>query len=323
MMESNEIVNRLRNADPIERASAAFDEARSNQHEVRRQLQAAMVREDRPPEPKRKYRPRVAFVALGTVSLAAAIGVGLFGRFADEPWLERFAALAVAEASEAENTHATIEGADLVTFIDDPPFSVRVPYREEVNLRTDGSARVVRTQRALEFPGPRDQERFKASGSSFSSDPSESHTETFKSDDYPSWGEPGLPAADKLPNDGEALDGILERAAARNSDVPAPAGKFELATIILEQPGVDARVREELFYVVAAIPGVEELGEVTDINGRTGQGIALRSSYSGVPTEYRMIVDPETAQVFAFEVHLLDRVDFMDGALRSYRILAD
>ena len=58
---------------------------------------------------------------------------------------------------------------------------------------------------------------------------------------------------------------------------------------------LDGGQRQALFGLLGSRPGARSLGEVTDVTGRKGVGVALRLPDFGA--ELRVIIDPETSDI--------------------------
>ncbi|MFI5906060.1 CU044_5270 family protein [Dactylosporangium sp. NPDC051541] len=76
---------------------------------------------------------------------------------------------------------------------------------------------------------------------------------------------------------------------------------FSGAALVLDLPA-PAPVRAAAYRMLAALPGIETLGEVTDALGRKGVAVAYsRRGDSGAIGQQRLIVDPATGQALAQE----------------------
>jgi hypothetical protein len=53
-------------------------------------------------------------------------------------------------------------------------------------------------------------------------------------------------------------------------------------------------VRAAAYRMIASLPGVRALGEVTDVLGRTGQGVARVTRDFGGEVEQRLVMDDRT-----------------------------
>jgi hypothetical protein len=60
-------------------------------------------------------------------------------------------------------------------------------------------------------------------------------------------------------------------------------------------------VRARMLRYLADTPGLSVAGSVTDRAGRAGLAVGLDSAYSGLPTRYVLIIDPQTGQLLADE----------------------
>jgi hypothetical protein len=106
-----------------------------------------------------------------------------------------------------------------------------------------------------------------------------------------------------------------------SSSVPADVKSFEYATSVLLQAGSSPELRAALYTLVAEIDGVELTGELRDPIGRVGTGVSIDTDYSGAPTRYTLIFDPDTSQPLAYTERLLEPQDWSDGGLLSYAVL--
>jgi hypothetical protein len=52
---------------------------------------------------------------------------------------------------------------------------------------------------------------------------------------------------------------------------------------------------------LSTVPGLTVLGQVTDRAGRSGVGFAVESDYSGLPTRYTVIIDPDDGRLLDCE----------------------
>ncbi|MFC4586854.1 CU044_5270 family protein [Sphaerisporangium corydalis] len=79
------------------------------------------------------------------------------------------------------------------------------------------------------------------------------------------------------------------------SDDPQDADSwlFQVTSGLLDGP-VKPEVRAAAYKVLAGLGGVRALGEVTDVLGRTGQGVARTENWATGRFERQIIIDPET-----------------------------
>jgi hypothetical protein len=84
-----------------------------------------------------------------------------------------------------------------------------------------------------------------------------------------------------------------------------PVERFvSLTDLALNQP-IPLRAQSAILRVLARSPGLIDTGEVTDRAGRPGVAVSLDSAYSGLPTRYTLIFDPNTGDLLGEEETLL------------------
>lgn len=105
-----------------------------------------------------------------------------------------------------------------------------------------------------------------------------------------------------LPRDTDALYRVIERAGAiwaQDNGLPAGDRTHEMFTIVGDwlraAPALPAALRAALYRVAARLPDVELLGDVRDVEGRAGVGVA--QSDDGQRRE--LVFDPETSQLLS------------------------
>jgi hypothetical protein len=76
-------------------------------------------------------------------------------------------------------------------------------------------------------------------------------------------------------------------------------------------------VRAALLRYVAATPGVVVTGRVTDRAGRDGVAVSLDSDFSGLPTRYTLIIDPDDGRLLGSESMLTERAGKLDVPVPS------
>jgi len=104
-------------------------------------------------------------------------------------------------------------------------------------------------------------------------------------------------AAHDLPVDDDFQGNLVQDLGGNQLSNGWPYSVFEGAAVLLIGPtsGMTPALASALFQVMAAQPGVELLGTVTDHDGRRGQGIAMPAATSTQVRE--VIVDPATGQL--------------------------
>jgi hypothetical protein len=101
---------------------------------------------------------------------------------------------------------------------------------------------------------------------------------------------------------------------------------FSVGSGVLIGLPVSGAVRGAAYRMLAALPGVRDLGEVHDARGRAGQAVAIVLDEPEVGTfEVRLIFDPATGQGLAYErraVAPTGRYAWLKpGTLSSYLLL--
>lgn len=116
-----------------------------------------------------------------------------------------------------------------------------------------------------------------------------------------------------LPTDPEELATRLRaEAEAAGNGAPVPARTLDLIGDTLRNPTASPQLRAALYEAALQVPGIELLGEETDPVGRTGVAVGFRSDYSGSPTVFSLIYDPESTEVLATE-QTVQRQEFADA----------
>ena len=80
-----------------------------------------------------------------------------------------------------------------------------------------------------------------------------------------------------------------------------PAGRFEAVKDAYLQMPLPPTVRAAMLRYLAATPGVVVTGNVTDRAGRDGIGFSVDSDYTGLPTRYTFIIDPDDGRLLGSE----------------------
>jgi RNA polymerase sigma-70 factor (ECF subfamily) len=158
------------------------------------------------------------------------------------------------------------------TTVDGPgkSYMVQVPENRQIWIGPDGSGRLVESYGQAIFLSPQDRADWVAAGSpDLSTAPSD---ESFG----PGGLSPGPTDLSKLPTDPEALGELISSRHIEGGP-PGPAEDFVQIGDLLRETAAPPALRAALFQVAAALPGVQELGAVTDHSGRTGVGVAIES----------------------------------------------
>jgi hypothetical protein len=111
-----------------------------------------------------------------------------------------------------------------------------------------------------------------------------------------------LTTVDSLPTDPVALrTWLLQRLrAAGNQEGDDYALFWNAKSLVMDLPTTPA-VRSAAYRMMADLRGVALLGQVTDQRGRLGMAVAYTHDGDFGPSEFRLIIDPETGQAFAEE----------------------
>jgi hypothetical protein len=84
-----------------------------------------------------------------------------------------------------------------------------------------------------------------------------------------------------------------------------PVERFvSLTDLELNQP-IPPRAQSAILRVLARSPGLIDSGKVTDRAGRPGVAVSLDSAYSGLPTRYTLIFNPDTGNLLGEEETLV------------------
>jgi hypothetical protein len=96
-----------------------------------------------------------------------------------------------------------------------------------------------------------------------------------------------------------------------------PVERFvSLTDLALDQP-IPPRAQSAILRVLARSPGVIDSGEVTDRAGRLGVAVSLDSAYSGLPTRYTLIFNPDTGSLLGEEETLLGNAGKLNVRAKS------
>ena len=96
-------------------------------------------------------------------------------------------------------------------------------------------------------------------------------------------------------------------AAAHPIDRLGTAELFVAVTDLAKEQTPGPASRAALLRLLAEPDDVRSLGRLTDRDGRVGQGFAVDSDLTGLPTRYVLIVDPVTGRLLASEQVLTER----------------
>ena len=110
-----------------------------------------------------------------------------------------------------------------------------------------------------------------------------------------------------LPTESKVLAGRLRaEALAEGSEAPPAAATLQLIAEDLRNPVATPALRRALYGATKYLPGIENLGRVSDPEGRKGAAVGLTVTGRSGPTQYSLIFDPRTAEVLAFEATALE-----------------
>jgi hypothetical protein len=138
-----------------------------------------------------------------------------------------------------------------------------------------------------------------------------------------------------LPTDPAGLqEWLIERLRLAGPDLTAAdlsQGVFSSILNLLYQAPSTPAVRAAAYRVLADLPGLRDLGTVTDPKGRSGNAVTLvtnketagvRQADTGGEQEVRLIFDPQSGQPLAWETRVLNPVDYLSwvpaGAVFDY-----
>lgn len=126
---------------------------------------------------------------------------------------------------------------------------------------------------------------------------------------------------ERLADDPAALAEAIRTRADTHAQ-PVAYESFVIVGDLLREAVAPAAVRAALFEVAAGIPGVELVGVVEDLAGRTGTAVAY--THDGVRSE--LIFDPETSMLLAERdtvVAPVDHIPFPAGTVIGYATYLD
>ena len=110
-----------------------------------------------------------------------------------------------------------------------------------------------------------------------------------------------------LPTEAKVLAGRLRaEALSEGSEIPAAAATLQLIAEDLRNPVATPALRRALYEAANLLPGIENLGTVSDPEGRRGAGVGLTVDRPTGPTRYALIFDPKSSDVLAFEATALE-----------------
>jgi hypothetical protein len=184
-------------------------------------------------------------------------------------------------------------------------WSVVVPSVEEAWVARDGSGRLRSVIGEFRFLGPRDRERWEASG--------RPDIPSGASDDIFPPGSLAYVDTTALPTDTAPLTRALEEDVA-SQNVPEAVAVFLRTGELLARSDAPPALRAALYRVASRLPGVELIGETTDPEGRTGVAVGMTYEESGSAVRVLMVFEPDTSVLLAQERILLEPASWVDAS---------
>jgi hypothetical protein len=324
---SDLLLERLRAADPVEPEAIRDDPL-----PIERLRRIPLIAADAPIPAPRRWRMLSIGVALAAVAIVAVLGLlptGTPGGASPDAVrvLDAQAAIASAQTAPASPggfTYYKLIGASLGTFADpDAPYSFRIPSVTETWVAPDGSGEVREVRKDIQWPGPRDEQRWRSQGSPALGPDEGVSDQHFGPGELNGVGSEGnLPPTRDLPADPAALTEIFENEAAVSSaSVPTNVKVFEYATSVILQTGSSPELRAALYELLADLDGVQLTGDERDPLGRQGTAVSIETDYSGASQRDTLIIDEATSQPLSYTETLLEPTNFVDGRLLGYTIL--
>jgi hypothetical protein len=260
-------------------------------------------------------RPRAArhgirFRVLTPVAAAVGMVVVLVGTLPDttshEPSagaseLSRLALVADKQVAQSEPGPGQYQYTSSIeaytsSVLDGPhPYTDLLPETRQIWIGSDGSGRISETYGVATFLSPQDYAAWVAAGSpDLAEPPSDSTFGPGQLSDGPT-------NLSNLPTDPKVLSGLISSRKIEGGP-PGPAEDFTQVGDLLRETDAPPALRAALFEVAATIPGVEQLGSVTDHSGRTGVGVAYVSGGS----RHELIFNPTDSSLMGEEDVVVD-----------------
>lgn len=213
-----------------------------------------------------------------------------------------YLAMTIQESYLSEDGSGAIGNLDIST---GQGFDLVVRYTAETRLRSDGTGERVTTIDKVSFPTDHDHDAWVEAGMPHKIDAGDTDRESLQGDRIPGYD------VSTLPVDPARLEAALR---------PVPNGMredeevMEVAANLLAESNPSPELRAALFEVLADLPGIKLLGQVTDPLGRSGTGILIPRG----PSNEELIFDPSTSAVLA-------TLDFAasGGPARSWRAITN
>lgn len=342
---TDQLLKRLKKVNPV-------DEGNIEARPVPKELLAAIASGEQEHGRRQRFfsRKRLLPVAgLAGVAIVAAVaalpGGSDQGSSGAVRALQAVASVARAQASttpELPVGYSKLIRATLATVGDPPPYSFRVPTTIETWVNPDGSRRIRIENHPIEWPGPRDEARWRSHGEgappvqdggegSYDSDGISDKEVTTAEEFDKLAGETDLPSTADLPADPDQLVEIFSQAVPASDPVPINARIFDHAASVLLSAGSSPELRAAIYEVLANLDGVVLDGEAHDPLGRPGTAVSFDSNPPDdvpeegdhVATRYTAIFDPDTSQPLAYREELLEPTDFIDSSLLSEWVLEE
>ncbi|GAA0914924.1 CU044_5270 family protein [Nonomuraea longicatena] len=124
----------------------------------------------------------------------------------------------------------------------------------------------------------------------------------------------------KLPEDADKLRAwLLPYFDSPQNDVPGNKDEwlFEVTSGLITAMPVSPEVRGAAFRMLADLPSVDTVGEVTDAAGRTGSAVAMRVRTADGEFQQRLLIDTDTGRALARESVVIDRKGLEPGTVSS------
>ncbi|MGD0255090.1 MAG: CU044_5270 family protein [Acidimicrobiales bacterium] len=168
---------------------------------------------------------------------------------------------------------------------------------EQVWIGSDNSGRFIQNNSPLTFSSPADEAAWNADP--FGSQMSQ-NIESYGQNVSQPRTEQSLSDVSKLPTDPNTLASVIAKGGTGTNVDLIPSGPnatFDRAASLLIGPnvGMTPALARALFEVLAAQPGVQLVGTVTDHNGQQGQAVVLSTANGTDVSE--IIVDPNTGSL--------------------------
>jgi len=181
-----------------------------------------------------------------------------------------------------------------------------VQFTVQTKVGPDGSGSRVTTIDKVSFATDQDEAAWIAAGKPDKLQAGDTRTERFTQEDL-TYGYD----LSTLPTDPDPLESALRQVAGRQRD---DQQVMDLAANLLTDANPPPALRAALFQVLANVPGIKLLGQVTDPIGRTGTGLLIPAG----PANKELIFDESTSAVLA----TLD-LPANGGPAYSWRVITD